>query len=137
MSNYRLIASKSTGSMIVEAALALGRLPYDVEMIPYGEPGPERERLLSLNPLGQVPTLLLPDGHVMTESAAIKRFRIVTNRCGEMTPLSDAPIAPLTPSWSDLVRPSTSFDERERAVAGKLVDGRAKHDQDGEGRVLR
>src|SRR5262245_27627047 len=68
---YHLIASKATGSMIVEAALALSKLPYDVEMIPYVEPGPQRDRLLSLNPLGQVPTLLLPDGRVMTESAAI------------------------------------------------------------------
>src|SRR5688572_26733592 len=30
----------------------------------------------------------------------------------------------------DLVRPSTSFDGRDRAVADKLVDGRAKHDHD-------
>jgi GST-like protein len=71
MGKYRLIASKGTGSMIVEAALALSGLPYEVEMIPYVEPGPQRDRLLTLNPLGQVPTLLLPDGRIMTESAAI------------------------------------------------------------------
>src|SRR5262245_34072000 len=35
-----------------------------------------------------------------------------------------------TPSWSDLVRPSTSFHGRDRVAAGKLVDGRAKHDHD-------
>ena len=94
MSQYRLIASKSTGSMIVEAALALGRLPYDVEMIPYVEPGPQRERLLSLNPLGQVPTLLLPDGRVMTESAAI------------ILHLADAaPEAGLAPPAQDAARP--------------------------------
>jgi hypothetical protein len=29
-----------------------------------------------------------------------------------------------------LVRPSTSFVGQERAVAGKFVDGRAKHDHD-------
>jgi hypothetical protein len=34
------------------------------------------------------------------------------------------------PSWSDLVRPSTSFVGHGRAIAGKLVDGRAKHDHD-------
>src|SRR5262245_5754628 len=35
------------------------------------------------------------------------------------------------PSWSDLVRPSTSSYGPVRAAAGKLVDGRAKHDHDG------
>lgn len=71
MKPYHLIGSKGTGSMIVEAALAFAKLPYEVEEVPYGEPGPQRDRLLALNPLGQVPTLLLPDGRTMTESAAI------------------------------------------------------------------
>ena len=94
MSSYHLIASKAAGSMIAEAALALSKLPYQVEMIPYGEPGPQRDRLLSLNPLGQVPALLLPDGRVMTESAAI------------ILHLADeAPRAGLTPSAQDPMRP--------------------------------
>src|SRR5262245_40459627 len=41
----------------------------------------------------------------------------------------------LLSSWSDLVRPSTSFDGQEYAVSGKLVDGRAKHDHDGVERI--
>lgn len=94
MKAYRLIASKGAGSMIAEAALALSKLPFEVEMIPYGEPGPQRDRLLSLNPLGQVPTLLLPDGRVMTESAAI------------ILHLADvAPRAGLAPSVQDPARP--------------------------------
>ena len=94
MGSYHLIASKAAGSMIVEAALALSKLPHEVEMIPYGEPGPQRDRLLSLNPLGQVPTLLLPDGRVMTESAAI------------ILHLADeAPRAGLPPSAKDPMRP--------------------------------
>jgi len=94
MGQYHLIASKSTGSMIVEAALALSKLSYEVEMIPYVEPGPQRERLLALNPLGQVPTLLLPDGRVMTQSAAI------------VLHLADkAPQAGLTPPAHDPARP--------------------------------
>ena len=44
--------------------------PWVVD-IPYRQPGPERDRLLSLNPLGQVPTLVCPGGQVMTESAAM------------------------------------------------------------------
>lgn len=71
MSEYELIASKGCGSAVIEMALALAALPHRVTRIPYLEAGPERERLLSLNPLGQVPTLILPDGTVMTESAAM------------------------------------------------------------------
>jgi GST-like protein len=94
MSKYHLIASKGAGSMIVEAALALSGLPYEVETIPYVEPGPQRDRLLALNPLGQVPTLLLPDGRTMTESAAM------------ILHLADqAPRAGLAPSTRDPARP--------------------------------
>jgi GST-like protein len=94
MKPYHLIASRGTGSMIVEAAFALAKLPYEVAEIPYGEPGPQRNRLLALNPLGQVPTLLLPDGRTMTESAAI------------ILHLADeAPQAGLAPAARDAARP--------------------------------
>jgi GST-like protein len=66
-----LIGSLDCGSIIVEMALALTGLPYRVTDVPYLEDGAQRQRLLRLNPLGQVPTLILPDGSVMTESAAI------------------------------------------------------------------
>ena len=94
MSQYHLIASKACGSMIVEAALALARLPHEVETIPYVEPGPQRDRLLALNPLGQVPTLILPDGRAMTESAAI--FLHIADV---------APQAGLVPALTDAARP--------------------------------
>jgi GST-like protein len=66
-----LIGSLGCGSMIVELALALAGLPCRLTDVPYLKDGPERARLLALNPLGQVPTLVLDDGTVMTESAAI------------------------------------------------------------------
>jgi glutathione S-transferase len=68
---YRLLGCRGCGSLIVEAALRLAAIPYDYEEINYEQPGPQRDRLLALNPLGQVPTLVLPDGSIMTESAAI------------------------------------------------------------------
>ena len=68
---YTLIGSPGWGSAIVEALLELSGLPYRVEDLEPGKPPTEQKRLTSLNPLAQVPTLLLPDGTVMTESAAI------------------------------------------------------------------
>lgn len=68
---YELIGSKGCGSVVVELALTLAGTGFDTTDLPYLERGAGRDRLLSLNPLGQVPTLLLPDGTVMTESAAM------------------------------------------------------------------
>ena len=71
MTKMRVIGTKGCGSTIVEAALVLCGIEYEREEIDYTQPGPARDRLLALNPLGQVPTLVLADGAVMTESAAI------------------------------------------------------------------
>lgn len=86
--------------MIVEAAFALGGVPCDVEMIPYGgEGGPDHQKLLQLNPLGQVPTLILPDGRVMTESAAmILHLADLAPQAG-LAPRAEDPLRPLFLRW--------------------------------------
>jgi GST-like protein len=71
MTHYELIGSRGCGSAIVEAALRLAGLDTHLTDLPYLKPGPGRDRLLRLNPLGQVPTLILPGGAVLTESAAM------------------------------------------------------------------
>ena len=68
---HHLLGCLGCGSAIVEAMLALAKIPYTYEEVDYGEGSPTRPRLLDVNPLGQVPSLVLPDGSVMTESAAI------------------------------------------------------------------
>ena len=74
MSDYVLFGKPGWGSAIVEAMLELARVPYRVNPVDPLEPSPARERMAKLNPLVQVPTLLLPDGTVMTESAAIALY---------------------------------------------------------------
>lgn len=69
-----LLACKGCGNAIVEAAFALAGLPLEVEYVDYSAGSPTRSRLLSVNPLGQVPALLLPDGTLMTESLAIVHY---------------------------------------------------------------
>jgi GST-like protein len=68
---WRVLGCRGCGSAIAEAALVLAEVPYDREEVDYTQPGPARDRLLAHNPLGQVPTVILPDGAVMTETAAI------------------------------------------------------------------
>lgn len=71
---WRVIGCKGCGSAIAEAALVLAGIAYDREEVDYLKDSPERERLRALNPLVQVPTLVLPDGAVMTETAAIALY---------------------------------------------------------------
>jgi len=68
---WRVIGTRGCGSVLVESALTLANIPFTHEEVDYATPSPARDRLLALNPLGQVPTLIAPDGAVMTESAAV------------------------------------------------------------------
>jgi len=66
-----LYGAPGSGSVAVEAALTLIGLPYTrVDGATWAEPQ-ARERVAPVNPMRQIPTLVLPDGEVMTESAAI------------------------------------------------------------------
>jgi|SRR6185503_11363110 len=73
-SSHRLLACKGCGSAIVESAFAVAGLALEREEVDYSAGSPTRERLLAVNPLGQVPALVLPDGSVMTESLAIIHY---------------------------------------------------------------
>jgi GST-like protein len=55
----------------VQAALEIIGAPYRIVETASWEPNAALAELLKLNPLGQIPTLLLPDGSVLSESAAI------------------------------------------------------------------
>lgn len=68
---YKLLAAKGGGSMIVEGAFALAKLPLEVEYFSWTDLGLEHDQIKAVNPLQQVPSLVCPDGAVMTESAAI------------------------------------------------------------------
>jgi GST-like protein len=67
---WRVMGCRGCGSAIVEAALVLAKIPYEREEVNY-ETTEGHDRLAGINPLAQVPTVILPDGTVMTESAAI------------------------------------------------------------------
>ncbi len=66
-----ILGAKGGGSAIVEALFVLAGLPYDVEYLEWETLTRPGGRLLSVNPLGQIPTVLLGEGGVLTETAAI------------------------------------------------------------------
>jgi GST-like protein len=69
---WRLWGRPFWGSAIVEAQLDWYGLPFDYEEVDdLFQSAAARAALATVNPLAQVPTLQLPDGRVLTESAAI------------------------------------------------------------------
>lgn len=71
MSQYTLYGAKGSGAAAVEAALVLAGASFRSVDAGSWQPGPGLEELRRVNPLLQVPTLVTPDGSVLTESAAI------------------------------------------------------------------
>jgi GST-like protein len=68
---YTLFGKAGSGSAAVEAALVVARAPFRiVETASWAENDAYAD-LLAVNPLGQIPTLVLDDGSALSESAAI------------------------------------------------------------------
>ena len=93
MTTLTLYGAEASGSVAVEAALTLLGLHYTVvEGATWAEEA-ARDRVATSNPMRQIPTLVMPDGEVMTESAAILIY------------LADLdPAAGLAPSPTDPLR---------------------------------
>jgi GST-like protein len=92
---YKLYARPGWGSVLVEAQLAWYGLDFELEELDdLFASAAAREQLAPVNPLAQIPTLVLPDGQVMTESAAI------TLHLADVTGSSD-----LVPAAGEAVRP--------------------------------
>jgi GST-like protein len=89
-----LLGCQGCGNAIVECAFALARIDFDYEEVDYSNDSPTRPRLLKFNPLAQVPTLVLPDGTIITESLAMIHWAD-----------DQAPQARLIPPVGDSLRP--------------------------------
>ena len=66
-----LYGSKGSGSASTEAALEIAGLAYRKVEASSWQPSPGLEELKRVNPIAQIPTLVLDDGSVLSESAAI------------------------------------------------------------------
>jgi glutathione S-transferase len=68
---YTLYARNGAGSVAVEALLAACGADYKVVVLNRKPDGAFEDFFHAINPKAEVPTLVLPDGSVMTESAAM------------------------------------------------------------------
>jgi len=70
---YVLYTAKRSGAASVEVMLGALGLEFELkDATPWSDPqGPFFEELKTVNPLGQLPTLVTPGGEVLTESVAV------------------------------------------------------------------
>jgi GST-like protein len=88
-----LYGSPGAGSAAVEMALRAASLKYKTVRASSWEPHSSYAELLAVNPLGQIPTLRLQDGTVLTESAAILIHLGLTHTDAGLLPQSSSAMA--------------------------------------------
>lgn len=93
---YVVYGSKGSGSVAVEGALTLLGLPYRVIE---SNPMTHGAELLRLNPMMQIPVLILPSGELMTESAAILIWLADDHPEGRLSPTMAARTRPAFLRW--------------------------------------
>ncbi|CAN5144377.1 glutathione S-transferase [soil metagenome] len=87
MAELTLYGVPGWGSVLAEALLTCCGVPFIFEEVEgFDQPGAARDRLLALNPVAQVPTLVLADGLVMTESVAIALWLSETYPAANLAP---------------------------------------------------
>jgi GST-like protein len=69
--DYVLYGDAGSGSAMVEMALAEAGQQAELRRVPLQGDHQLRDEYRAINPLGRLPTLVLPDGTVLTESLAI------------------------------------------------------------------
>jgi GST-like protein len=88
---FTVYGAAGTGSVVVEGALTLLGLPYRVVESRPDQSQADAEALAALNPMRQVPALVLPSGELMTESEAMLIWLADAHPQGRLSPPSTRP----------------------------------------------
>jgi GST-like protein len=103
MAGYLVYGAKGSGSVAVEAALTLAGTPYEVvERAPF-DSAADAEAIAQLNPMRQVPAVILPSGELMTESAAILIHLAEAHPAAQLGPPPDSPLRPRFLRWMSFI----------------------------------
>ncbi len=95
---YTLYNTPGAGGFAVQALLEELKLGYNLVHLDFDAGEHKRKAYTDINPLGQVPTLVLPDGSTMTESAAILIY------LSDMHPQHKLAPSPTSPLRADYLR---------------------------------
>ena len=99
---FVVYGAKGSGSVPVEAALTVIGAPYQVvERVTWEPAG--AEAIAPVNPMRQIPALALPDGELMTESAAILTWLADSHPAARLSPPLGDPRRPAFLRWMAFV----------------------------------
>jgi GST-like protein len=101
--DYLVYGAAGSGSAPVEAALTLLGEPYRVEERVTWKDDAERQAMAAINPMRQVPALVLPSGELMTESAAILVWLADSHPGAGLAPAWDSPMRPRFLRWMNFI----------------------------------
>jgi GST-like protein len=124
---YQLFGRKGWGSALTELQLGWYGLPYRLEEVDdLFESEGARQRLARVNPIAQLPTLVLPDGTVMTESAALTLHLADVTGSHELVPPAGDPARPRFLRWlvflvANIYPTFTYADDPARFVTGEAA----------------
>jgi glutathione S-transferase len=96
---YKLYHRPNSGSAAVEALCAELGVPLELVQVPRLLDKSIPDWFKAINPRGEVPTLALPDGTVMTESAAIMIYLADRHRDSQLAPPTDDPLRACYLRW--------------------------------------
>ncbi len=83
---YRLYWCEGTAAFGPQAVLEEGGLEHEIVRVDIEAGENRRPDYLKINPVGKVPTLVLPDGQVLTEAAAIMLYLAERHGLDELAP---------------------------------------------------
>ena len=96
---FQVYATPGWGSVFPEALLALGGLPYRrIDVDTRNKPA-DRAKLAAVNPLAQLPTIVTPEGDVMTESGAMALYIAERAPAGRLAPQPGDPLRAAYLRW--------------------------------------
>jgi len=101
--DYRVYGAAGSGSVPVEAALTLIGAPYDVVERATWKDGAQAQAMAAVNPMRQVPALVLPSGELLTESAAILMHLAEAHPDARLAPVVGAPMRPAYLRWMSFI----------------------------------
>lgn len=123
-----LYGAKGSGSVPVEAALTLLGIGYEVIDAETWAGPAEQAKVADVNPMKQVPALVLPTGEVMTESAAILTWLADRHPAARLAPAPDDPKRAQFLRWMVFIPASIYSMFWIRDVPSRLAQGAANEE---------
>ncbi|MGF1608605.1 MAG: glutathione S-transferase family protein [Kiloniellales bacterium] len=96
---YRIYWRRQTGAFAPQVVLEEAGVPYEIVPIDTKTGEHRQPAYLKINPQGRVPALQLPDGSIMTESAAMVLYLADRHGKGKLAPGPDDPDRPRFLRW--------------------------------------